>query len=224
MSQITVTAFKWVPPFAQGLVRDLRVRWALEEVGLPYEQKLLGPGENNSPEHRAVQPFGQVPVYQEGDLTLFESGAILMHIAHKSPVLMPVDEAGRMRVIQWMFAALNSVEPHVSNFTAIDLFYPDEEWAKLRRPSAEKFARGRLEGLSNALGAREYFEHRFTVADLLVTTVLRNLRHTRMVADFSNLAALQARCESRPAFTRALNAQMANFEKHAPRPAASGPS
>jgi glutathione S-transferase len=217
MNDITVTAFKWVPPFAQGLVRDLRVRWALEEAGLPYEQKLLAPGENNSPEHRAVQPFGQVPVYQEGDFTLFESGAILVHIAHKSPALMPADDAGRMRVIQWMFAALNSVEPALSNLTLIDIFHPDEEWAKLRRPAAEKLARAKLEGLSKALGTREYLDRRFTVADLLLTTVLRNLRHTAIVADYPNLAALQARCEARPAFTRALQAQMANFERFAPQ-------
>ena len=217
MSNITITAFKWVPPMVQGLVRDLRVRWALEEAGLPYEQKLIGPGEQNTPEHRVIQPFGQVPVYQEGDLTLFESGAILMHIAQKSTVLLPADDAGRARVLQWMFAALNSVEPHISALTTIDLFNPNEEWAKLRRPGAEEFLRGRLKGLSTALGDRDYFEGgRFTVADLLMTTVMRNLRHTSMIADYANLAALQARCEARPAFGRALAAQLANFEKHAP--------
>jgi glutathione S-transferase len=216
MSKITITAFKWVPPFAQGLVRDLRVRWALEEAGLAYEQKLLAPGENHSPAHRAVQPFGQVPVYQEGDLTLFESGAILAHVAHKSPALLPEDEASRARVLQWMFAALNSVEPHIQNVTSIDLFFANEEWARLRRPSAEKFLRDRLDALSNGLGEREYFEQRFTVADLLMTTVLRNLRHTAIVADYPRLAALQARCEARPAFQRALDAQMANFDRFAP--------
>jgi len=217
MNPITITAFKWVPPFAQGLVRDLRVRWALEEAGLPYEQKLLAPGEQNSPEHRAVQPFGQVPVYQEGDLTLFESGSIAMHIAHKSDGLLPADESARARVLQWMFAALNSVEPHVQNLTTIDLFFPNEEWATLRRPGAEKMLRGRLEALSNALGTREYLEQSFTVADLMMSTVLRILRHTRIVADYPNLAAFQARCEARPAFQRALAAQLANFEKFAPR-------
>jgi glutathione S-transferase len=219
MTNISITAFKWVPPLAQGLVRDLRVRWALEEAGLPYEQKLLGPGENNSAEHRARQPFGQVPVYQEGDLTLFESGAILMHIAQKSPVLLPEDPSDRAQVWQWMFAALNSVEPPIANLTLIDLFNANEEWAKLRRPGAEKFLRGRLEGLSAGLGSREYFTSRFTVADLLMTTVLRNLRHTEILADYPNLAALKARCESRPAFQRALNAQMANFAKYAPKAA-----
>jgi glutathione S-transferase len=220
MSNITIIAFKWVPPFAQGLVRDLRVRWALEEAGLPYQQKLLAHGENNSPEHRALQPFGQVPVYQEGDLTLFESGAILMHIAQKTPALMPADAAGRAQVSQWMFAALNSVEPHIANLTTIDLFNPNEEWAKLRRPGAEKFLRGRLDGLVAGLGAREYLTGQFTVADLLMTTVLRNLRHTEILADYPSLEAFKARCEARPAFERALAAQMANFEKYAPNKAA----
>jgi glutathione S-transferase len=216
MSKITITAFKWVPPFAQGLVRDLRVRWALEEAGLPYEQKLLGPGEQNSPEHRAVQPFGQVPVYQEGDLTLFESGSIVLHVAQKTPALLPADEAGRARVLQWMFAALNSVEPHVANVTALDHFFAAEDWAAARRPSAEKMMHGRLDGLSKALGSRDYLLDRFTAADLVMTTVLRFLRHTSVLAGYANLAALQARCESRPAFQRALAAQMANFEKYAP--------
>jgi glutathione S-transferase len=214
---IEITAFKWVPPFAQGLVRDLRVRWALEEAGLPYTEKLLAPGEQGGAENLASQPFGQVPVLHEADLTLFESGSILMHIGGKSEALLPADAAGRARVLTWMFAALNSVEPAVQNLTSIDIFFPGEEWAKLRRPGAEKFLRGRLTGLSNNLGGREYLEGgRFTVADLLMTTVLRNLRHTQMVADYPNLAALQARCEARPAFKRALDKQMANFEKYAP--------
>jgi glutathione S-transferase len=217
MSKITIIAFKWVPPFAQGLVRDLRVRWALEEAGLAYEQKLLAPGEQGAPEHRVVQPFGQVPVYQEGDLTLFESGSIVMHIAHQSPVLLPADEAGRAKVLQWLFAALNSVEPHVLNVTALDHFFSGEEWAKGRRPSAEKMMHGRLEGLSKALGSRDYLLDRFTAADLVMTTVLRFLRDTGVVAGYANLAVLQARCEARPAFQRALAAQMANFEKFSPQ-------
>jgi len=219
MSHITITAFKWVPPFAQGLVRDLRVRWALEEAGLSYDQKLLGPGEQDSAEHRAVQPFGQVPVYEEGDLTLFESGSIVMHVAQKSPALLPADEAGRARVLQWMFAALNSVEPHVLNVTALDHFFANEEWAKGRRASAEQMMGKRLLGLSRALDTREYLVDRFTAADLVMTTVLRFLRHTQVLAGYPNLAAFQARCEARPAFQRALTAQMSNFERYAPKAA-----
>lgn len=219
MSKITIVAFQWVPPFAQGLVRDLRVRWALEEAGLAYEQRLLAAGENHAAEHRALQPFGQVPVYHEGDLTLFESGSIVMHIAGKSPALLPADEAGRAKVLQWMFAALNSVEPHLLNYTALDTFFANEEWSRGRRPSAEKTMRGRLDGLSRGLGTREYLVDRFTAADLLMTTVLRFLRDTQVVADYPNLAALQARCEARPAFKRALEAQMANFVKYAPKAA-----
>ncbi|MES1264091.1 MAG: glutathione S-transferase family protein [Variovorax sp.] len=219
MSHITITAFKWVPPFAQGLVRDLRVRWALEEAGLPYEEQLLGPGEQDSPAHRAVQPFGQVPVYQEGDLTLFESGAIVMHVAQKSAALLPPDVSARAQVLQWMFAALNSIEPHVLNVTSLDHFFAAEEWAKGRRPSAEQMLHKRLQGLSKALGSRDYLVEGFTAADLVMTTVLRFLRHTNVVAGYANLAALQARCEARPAFQRALQVQMTNFEKFAPKAA-----
>jgi len=216
MSNIRVTSFKWVPPFAQGHVRDLRVRWALEEAGLPYEEKLLGQGEQNSPAHRAVQPFGQVPVYEEGALTLFESGSIVMHIAQKSEVLLPADEPGRARTLTWVIAALNSLEPHVQTLAAIDVFFAKEDWAKLRRPSAETMARGRLAGLSKWLGEREYLEDRFTAGDLMMTTVLRIVGHTALVSELPNLAAYQARCQARPAFKRALEAQLANFVKYAP--------
>ncbi len=219
MSNIRITAFKWVPPFAQGLVRDLRVRWALEEAGLSYTEKLLDPGEQNSPAHRAVQPFGQVPVYDEGNLTLFESGSIVMHIAQKSPALMPTDEAGRARALTWIFAALNSVEPHVQNLTTIDLFFPNEEWAKQRRAGAEKLAKARLDSVASSLEGRDYLDHRFTAGDLVMTTVLRLLRHTSLVQDIPVLAAYQARCEARPAFARALAAQLAHFEKNQPKAA-----
>jgi glutathione S-transferase len=219
MADICITAFKWVPPFAQGLVRDLRVRWALEEAGLPYTEKLLGPGDQNSPFHRAVQPFGQVPVYEEDGLTLFESGSIVMHIAEKTPALLPADAAGRARALTWIFAALNSVEPHVQNLTTIDLFFPNEEWAKLRRAGAEKIAKSRLEAVATSLEGRDYLDGQFTAGDLVMTTVLRILRHTSLVKDMPALAAYQARCEARPAFGRALAAQVAHFEKNEPRAA-----
>jgi glutathione S-transferase len=214
---LKVTAFRWVPPFAQGLVRDLRVRWALEESGLPYEQILIGPDDQKSAEYRKRQPFGQVPVLDDGDFTLFESGSIVMYIAEKSKTLLPSDGQGRARALTWMFAALNSVEPYVSNLNAIDLFAPNEEWAKLRRPGAESALRNRLESLSKALGDRRHLEgEAFTAGDLLMITVLRFLRHTSMVAEYPNLAAYKERGEARPAFQRALAAQVANFEKYKP--------
>jgi glutathione S-transferase len=217
MSTMKVTAFRWVPPFAQGLVRDLRVRWALEEAGLPYEQILIGPEDQKSAAYRAKQPFGQVPVLEDGGVTLFESGSIVMYIAEKSNSLLPPTADGRALTLTWMFAALNSVEPAVSGLNAIDLFAPNEEWGKLRRPAAEALLRGRLESLSKTLGERHHLVgDSFTAADLLMTTVLRFLRHTAIVADYPNLAAFKARGEARPAFQRALAAQLANFEKYKP--------
>jgi glutathione S-transferase len=219
MSNIRITAFKWVPPFAQGLVRDLRVRWALEEAGLPYTEKLLDPGEQNSAAHRAAQPFGQVPVYEEDGLTLFETGSIVMHIAQKTPVLLPADAAGRARTLTWMFAALNSLEPHVQNLTTIDLFFPHEDWAKQRRAGAEKLAKSRLDAVAGSLAGRDYLEGQFSAADLVMTTVLRFLRHTSLVKEIPVLADYQARCEARPAFARALAAQLAHFERNQPKAA-----
>jgi glutathione S-transferase len=214
---IKVTAFRWVPPFAQGLVRDLRVRWALEEAGLPYEQELIGPDDQKSPEYRRVQPFGQVPVMRDGEFVLFESASIVMYIAEKSGTLLPRGAEDRARVLTWMFAALNSIEPNVSNLNLIDLFNAREEWAKQRRPGAEAALRARLEALSTALGERRFLVgDTFTAADLLMTTVLRFLRHTSIVADYPNLLAFKERSEARPAFQRALAAQMVNFEKYKP--------
>jgi glutathione S-transferase len=216
MTNIRLTAFKWAPPFAQGLIRDLRVRWALEEAGLPYQEKLLDWGAQNTPEHRAVQPFGQVPVYEEDGLTLFESGSIVMHIGEKSPVLLPVEPGARARVRTWMIAALNSVEPPVQTLALIDLIFAKEEWAPLRRPSALAMAQARLNALAAVLVDREYLEKQFSGADVLMTTVLRFIRHTSVVSDIPMLAAYQARCEARPAFKRALAAQLAPFERYAP--------
>jgi glutathione S-transferase len=213
---IKVSAFCWVPPFARGLVRDLRVRWALEEAGLPYETRLLGPEDKNSKTYRAMQPFGQVPVYEEDGLVLFESGAILLHIARKSDVLMPADAKEQARMNAWMFAALNSIEPRVQHLTGLDLFHAEEEWAKARRPGALKDAQERLAALSDWLEGRDYLENRFTVADLMMTTVLRLLRHTDVVTRMPTLEAYRLRCEARPAFARALAAQMADFTDEMP--------
>jgi glutathione S-transferase len=213
---ITVTAFKWVPDFAQGLVRDLRVRWALEEAGIPYEARLLGEGDPETPEYRAIQPWGQVPVLEEDGLKLFESGAILIYLADRSEALAPKDPAGRAKAIQWVLAALNSVEPHVQNLVLIDIFYKDEDWAKARREGQEAFTRMKLSSLAKRLAGREWLEDRFTIGDLMMATVLRLLRHTDIVTADPVLGPYLARCEARPAFQRALEAQLAPFAENAP--------
>jgi glutathione S-transferase len=218
---ITLYAFKWVPAFAQGLVRDLRVRWALEEAGIPYAVRLLAQGEPDTPEYRKIQPWGQVPVIEEDGLVLFESGAIVQYIADRSEALAPRDAAGRAKVAQWLFAALNSVEPHVSNLGNIDIFYADQAWAKARRPDQEAFTRMKLASLARRLSGREWLEDRFTAGDLMMMTVLRNLRHTDIVSADPVLGPYVARGEARPAFQRALAAQLATFEAPAPEMAAS---
>ncbi len=211
-----VSAFKWVPPFAQGQVRDLRVRWAYEEAGIPYEARLLGFEDTASPAYRAKQPWGQVPMLEEDGVSMFESGAIVLHIAEQSEALMPKDGPGRLRAISWMFAALNSVEPIIQEIGGLDAFYAKEEWAKLRRPSALDFARKRLTGLAGALGGKDWLEGRFTAGDLLMVTVLRILEHDPLYADFPTLAAYIERGTSRPAFGRALEAQLKPFRENAP--------
>ena len=215
---ITLTTFQWAPPFAHGLVRDLRVRWALEEAGLAYQQKLLAPGANDGAEYRAVQPWGQVPVIEEDGLVLFESGAIVQYIADRSTALSPTDPKGRARVAQWIMAALNSVEPAVTGLLLIDVFYPEEAWAKARRPGAEEFARLKLASLARRLKGREYLEDAFTAGDVMMVTVLRFLRHTNIVTDDPVLGPYVARCEARPAFKKALADQLATFAAHAPQP------
>lgn len=208
---ITVTAFRSVPPFAQGLVRDLRVRWALEEAGLRYDVRLLGDGDKDKPDYRAWQPFGQVPAYEENGLRLFESGAIVLRIAERSENLLPGDPAARARAVEWLFAALNTIEPPIQHLAAIDLFYADQEWAKLYRPDAEAAVQKRLAELAAALGDKPFVDGpRFTAGDLMMATVLRILRHTDLVGS-SGLADYLARCETRPAFQRALAGQMAGF-------------
>jgi glutathione S-transferase len=210
---ITITAYKWVPPFAQGLVRDLRVRWALEEIGVPYRVNLIAHPDRLSPDHVAKQPFAQIPVYEEDGLRLFESGAILLHVADKSELLLPKDPADRARAIQWVFAALNSVEQFVQGYVVLFAFYENEEWSKLRRPSAREQLNGRLSQLSQRLGDHEYLEDRFTAGDLMMSNVLRILRDTDLLEAFPNLAAYRARCEARPAFQRALAGQLGDFEQ-----------
>lgn len=213
---ITISAFAWVPEFAKGQVRDLRVRWALEEAGLPYRTRLLEQGDQDTPEYRARQPFGQVPVFEEDGLVLFESGAIVLHIGERSESLLPKDASARARATQWLIAALNSIEPSVMSVTMIDLFYVDQEWAKLRRPGAVEFARRRLDALSRALGDKPYLDgERFTAGDLMMTTVLRILDHTDLVRSDARLTRYIERCTARPAFKRALDAQIGDFRSAA---------
>ena len=213
---ITISAFKWVPPFAQGLVRDLRVRWALEEAGLAYREKLIDQEDQKSEAYRSLQPFGQVPTFEDGGLKLFESGSIVLHIAERSDALMPAEPDARSRVKMWLFTALNTIEPHIMYLAEVDLFHAKEDWAKQRRPAVVKMIQKRLKELSAQLRDREYLEGRFTVADLLMTTVLRIPRNTTLVQEVPVLDAYRLRCEARPAFKKALDAQMAVFAKHAP--------
>ena len=208
---IRLYAFKWVPPFAQGLVRDLRVRWALEEAGLAHEVVLIGPDDQQGAPYRARQPFGQVPAYEEDGLRLFESGAIVQHIAERSSALMPADAAGRARVTQWLFAALNSIEPMIQQMTEIDLFHPEAAWGRERRPMVEQRADKRLAELAQRLDGRDWLEERFTAADVMMISVLRIPRHTDLIARHPVLEAYMKRGEARPAFQRALAAQMAPF-------------
>jgi glutathione S-transferase len=211
---ITLYAFKWVPDFAKGLVRDLRVRWALEESGLPYRQKLIGPEEKALLAPRGLQPFGQIPVIENGELKLFESGAIVLHIAERSEALMPLDPQGRARTQAWMFAALNSIEPYIDNVTDIDIFNAEEEWGRMRRPAALAALQQRLGQLESWLGGKEYLEDRFTAGDLLMTAVLRILRHSDIVERRPILRDYKARCEARPAFRKALADHLSAFEDH----------
>ncbi|MGN6154189.1 MAG: glutathione S-transferase family protein [Sphingomicrobium sp.] len=216
-ASIEITAFRWVPEFAQGVVRDLRARWALEEAGLDYKVRLLD--QERPPEYLKEQPFDQVPVLRDGDLQIFESGAIVQYIGEKSEALLPSDTAGRFRAIQWTYAAVNSVEPALMNVVLVDVFYANEEWAKLRRPGAADFARLKLRRISDWLGDKQWLEgDRFTIGDLMMVTVLRLLRHTDMVAEFPSLAAYLNRGESRPAFKRALADQLAVFAANEPQP------
>ncbi|OJT19115.1 glutathione S-transferase [Archangium sp. Cb G35] len=216
MSRIRVSAFSWVPPFAQGLVREFRVRWALEEAGLPYEELLIGPEDQPSESYRRLQPFGQVPAYEEDGLVMFESGAIVLHIAERSEVLMPAEPDARARTKTWVFAALNTMEPPIQNLAEVDLFHAGEEWVKQRRPQVVEEVRTRLGELGRCMEGREYLEERFTAGDLLMTTVLRILRHTELLAEFPVLDAYRLRCEARPAFKKAMADHMAPFARNAP--------
>lgn len=213
---ITISAYKWVPPQVRGLVRDLRPRWALEEAGIPYTEKLIGLGEDQASDwYRALQPFGQVPAMEEDGLKIFESGAIVLRIAQKSDVLMPKDEVSRLRTISWIFAAINSIEPPVQELALIQLAYSDQEWTKARKPMLDEWITKRLAQLADVLDGKDWLEGRFTAGDLMMVTVLRMLHTTDLLDREPAIKAYVARGEARPAFQRALAAQLAAFEKAA---------
>lgn len=207
----TITAFKKSPDRGRGLARDMRVRWALEEVGQPYDVRLVSFEELKAPAHRALNPFGQIPTYQEGDLVLFESAAIILHIAERHAGLLPKDANARSRAIAWMFCALNTVEPSIVERSMAFLFEREKTWYPERMPILEGRVRVRLEELSNQLGKSEWLDGAFSAGDLLMVTVLRRLDGTGLLEQFPNICAFIARAEARPAYQRAFAAQLAVF-------------
>jgi len=213
-----VTAYRWVPDFAQGLVRDLRVRWALEEIERPYRVRLLDVTRPRPEEYFSEQPFGQVPAYRDDQVQLFESGAILIHLGLQDERLLPTDHAQKMRAIAWVIASLNSVEPAIFPMFMINVFNKGEAWTEEARPKFMERLDFRLKCISDALGDKEWFEDRFTIADLLLVTVLRQLRGGKTLDQYPNLVAFVARGEERPAFKRALADQCAVFAENAPEP------
>jgi glutathione S-transferase len=211
-----VWAFRWAPPFAQGLVRDLRVRWALEEVGQAYDVELIDFNDRQSTAYLQMQPFGMVPAFEIGGKEMFESAAIVHRIAVESELLMPAEANARAEVLSWMFSALNTVEPPIQNLFELDLIDGGEPWVKLRRPGVVETVMARLQVLSNRLEGRDYLIGQFNAADILMATVLRFLRHTDLVGGFPVVDAYLRRCETRPAFQKALRSQMADFASNTP--------
>jgi glutathione S-transferase len=207
----TITAFERSPDRGKGLARDMRVRWALEEVGQPYHVRLVSFGEMKEPAHRALHPFGQIPTYEEGDLVLFESGAIVLHIAQHHAGLLPDDAIARARSISWMFAALNTIEPPTWDFSMAFVFDRDKSWFEERQPILRDRARVRLGELSVRLGDADWLDNEFSAGDLLMVTVLRRLNSSGILDEYPNLSAYVARGEARPAFKRAFEAQLAVF-------------
>jgi len=221
-----VSAFPWVPEFARGQVRDLRVRWALEEVGLPYDTYLIDHRAKDSAAYLRHQPFGQVPmVLLDDDHSMFESGAIVLKIGESHEALLPRDERLRDKTLSWLFASLNSVEPAIMNLAELDFFVEDEMVKSRHRPTVLKATERRLECLENALGDDDYLVGNFTIADLMMTTVLRILNHTDILTGHPTLSAYVERCTARPAFQRALEAQLQTFDAYDPEADSSpGPS
>jgi glutathione S-transferase len=215
---VQLSVLAWAPPIVHGLVRDLRVRWALEEAGWPYSEHVVSRAEQASAQYRELQPFGQVPALRAAELSLFESGAIVHHIAEQSLALMPEEPAARSQVTAWMFGALNSVEPPIMMFNIVDMVYQGPKGPDVQglRAWIVGWVESRLDVLVHVLNGKEYVLGRFTAAHVLLTTVLRMLRETDLVKKRPSLDAYQRRCEARPAFQKALADHLANFAKHTP--------
>jgi glutathione S-transferase len=212
---IIITAFENSPDKGQGLARDTRVRWALEEVGLRYDVRLLSFEEMKQPKHCALNPFGQIPTYEEGELALFETGAIVLHIAEQHPGLLPEDANARACAITWMFAALNTVEPPILELANARILEGNMPWNQQRLPLVMDRVRNRLRQLSARIGKADWLDGRFSAGDLMMVSVLLRLKPSGMLAEFPNLAAYVASGEERPGYKRAFDAQLAVFKsKH----------
>ena len=207
----TITAFARSPDGGQGQARDMRVRWALEEVGQPYDVRLVSFSEMKEPAHRALHPFGQIPTYEEGDLALFESGAIVFHIAERNAGLLPDDANARARAIAWMFAALSTVEPPIVDLEVAELVERDKTWSEQRLPLVKDRIRHRLGELSDRLGDADWLDGAFSAADLMMVHVLRRLEGSGILEEFPDISAYVARAQARPAYKRAFAAQLAVF-------------
>ena len=207
----TITAFENSPDRGRGQARDMRVRWALEEVGQPYDVRLVSFETMKAPAHRALHPFGQIPTYEDGDLALFESGAIVLHIAERHDGLLPGDANAKSRAIAWMFAALSTVEPPIVELTMAMLFERDKRWYAERLPMLQDRVRVRLGELSRRLDNADWLDDAFSAGDLMMVTVLRRLNTSGLLDEYPAIAAYVARGEARPAFRRAFDAQLAVF-------------
>jgi glutathione S-transferase len=208
---ITITAFERSPDRGRGLARDMRVRWALEEVGQPYDVRLVSFAEMKEAAHIARHPFGQIPTYEEGELVLFETGSIVFHVAQRHAGLLPDDADARARAITWMFAAINTVEPPILELMTARLLEGDKPWSRERLPLVEDRIRGRLKPLSARLGSADWLDGGFSAGDLMMVSVLLRLGSSGILHEYPNLSAYVARGESRPAYKRAFDAQLAVF-------------
>jgi glutathione S-transferase len=212
---ITITAFAQSPDRGRGLARDMRVRWALEEVGQPYEVRLLSFAAMKEPAHLALHPFGQIPTYEKGDLALFESGAIVLHIAQKHAGLLPEEADARARAVAWMFAALNTVEPPIFERAIAGIVERDEPWYAARQPMLDDRVLRRMDELSRRLGDAEWLDGAFSAGDLLMVTVLRRLEGSGLLEGYPSLVGYVARGVARPAYQRAFADQLAVFTRNA---------